>query len=89
MFKGCENISKNKGKKFEEDIKSNVPENCWIYRLSDNASSFASGTNTPFTSSYIFDYIFLDDDTKTLFLVECKSTSDTSIPLTIIRENQI
>ena len=33
--KGCENISKNKGKKFEEDINLNVPENCWIYRLRD------------------------------------------------------
>ena len=83
------NISKNEGKKFEEDIKSSVPENCWIYRLRDNASSFANGTNTRFTSSNICDYILLDDVTKTLFLVECKSTNGTSIPLTMIRENQI
>lgn len=31
----------------------------------------------------------LDDTTKTLFLLECKSTKGTSIPLTMIRENQI
>lgn len=33
--------------------------------------------------------IILDDTTKTLFLVECKSTNGTSIPLTMIKENQI
>lgn len=82
-------ISKNEGKKFEEDVKSSVPENCWIYRLRDNASSFANGTNTRFTSSNICDYILLDDITKTLFLIECKSTNGTSIPLAMIRENQI
>ena len=87
--KGCDIIAKNEGKKFEEDIKSSVPENCWIYRLRDNASSFANGTNTRFTSSNICDYILLDDITKTLFLMECKSTNGTSIPLTMIRENQI
>lgn len=66
-----------------------MPESCWIYKLRDNASSFANGTNTRFTSSNICDYILLDDTTKTLFLVECKSTNGTSIPLTMIRENQI
>ena len=89
VVKDVKNISKNEGKKFEEDIKSSVPDNCWIYRLRDNASSFANGTNTRFTSSNICDYILLDDITKTLFLVECKSTNGTSIPLTMIRENQI
>ena len=83
------NISKNEGKKFEEDIKSSVPDNCWIYRLRDNASSFANGTNTRFTSSNICDYILLDDITKTLFLIECKSTNNTSVSLNMIRENQI
>lgn len=83
------NISKNEGKKFEEDVKLSVPNNCWIYRLKDNASSFANGTNTRFTSSNICDYILLDDATKTLFLIECKSTKGTSIPLNMIRQNQI
>jgi recombination protein U len=79
----------NAGKNFERDIKASVPESCWIYRLRDNASSFSGGANTRFTSSNICDYIMLDDDTRTLFLLELKSTQGTSIPLTMIRQNQI
>lgn len=83
------NKIQNEGKKFEADIKSSIPDTCWFYRLRDNASSFAGGTNTRFTSSNICDYILFDDITRTLFLVECKSTKGTSIPLTMIRDNQI
>lgn len=83
------NIAKNEGKLFEQDLKNSVPETCWIYRLRDNASSFAGGSNTRFTSSNICDYILFDDASKTLFLIECKSTKGTSIPLTMIRDNQI
>lgn len=82
------NIAQNAGKLFESDIKSSVPNRCWLYRLRDNASSFAGGANTRFTSSNICDYILLDDNTRTLFLIECKSTKGTSIPLTMIRDNQ-
>ena len=65
-----------------------MPDECWLYRLRDNASSFAGGANTRFTSSNICDYILLDDNTRTLFLIECKSTKGASIPLTMIRDNQ-
>lgn len=82
-------MPKNKGKVFEEDIKSSIPSTCWIYRLRDNASSFSNGTNTRFTSSNICDYILFDDLSKTLFLLELKSTKNTSIPLCMIRKNQI
>lgn len=82
-------IIQNEGKKFEADLKSSVPDTCWLYRLRDNASSFANGTNTRFTSSNICDYILFDDITKTLFLVECKSTKGKNIPLSMIRDNQI
>lgn len=82
-------ISQNEGKKFEADLKSSIPNTCWLYRLRDNASSFANGTNTRFTSSNICDYILFDDITKTLFLIECKSTKGTSIPFSMIRDNQI
>ena len=81
-------MAQNAGKLFESDIKSSIPDECWLYRLRDNASSFAGGTNTRFTSSNICDYILFDDKTRTLFLIECKSTKGTSIPLTRIRENQ-
>ena len=73
---------------FESDIKASIPDRCWMYRLRDNASSFAGGANTRFTSSNICDYILFDDITKTLFLIECKSTKGTSIPLSMIRDNQ-
>lgn len=87
-FKGVLNIAQNAGKIFESDIKASVPDRCWFYRLRDNASSFAGGDKTRFTSSNICDCLILDDKTRTLFLVECKSTKGTSIPLTMIRENQ-
>ena len=56
--------------------------------MRDNASSFANGDNTRFTSSNICDYILFDDISRTLFLVECKSTKGTSVPLTMLRDNQ-
>lgn len=79
----------NPGKLFENDFKQSIPQECWIYRLRDNASSFSNGTNTRFSSNNICDFILLDDLTKTLFLIECKSTKSTSMPFTMIRENQI
>ena len=66
-----------------------MPDTCWIYRLRDNASSFSGGNNTRFASTNICDYIAFDDITRTLFLWELKSTKNTSIPLTMIRQNQI
>ena len=87
--KGVKIIAQNAGKVFENDFKASVTDTCWIYRLRDNASSFAGGKNTRFTSSNICDYIMSDDKTRTLFLIECKSTKGTSIPLTMLRQNQI
>lgn len=82
-------MPKNEGKIFESSIKVSVPDTCWIYRLNDNASSFSNGNRTRFTSSNICDYIVFDDLSKTLFLWEMKSTKSTSIPLNMIRQNQI
>ena len=42
-----------------------------------------------FASTNICDYIVFDDITRTLFLWELKSTKNTSVPLTMIRQNQI
>lgn len=86
---GSDFIPQNEGKKFENDIKQSVPDNCWIYRLRDNASSFSGGNNTRFTSSNICDYIMMDDNTRTMYLLELKSTKSTSMPLNIIRQNQL
>lgn len=89
LYKEVKIIAQNEGKKFETDIKESIPDTCWFYRLRDNASAFAGGENTRFTSSNICDYLLLDDKTRTLFLVECKSTKGTSIPLSMIRQSQI
>lgn len=82
-------IAQNAGKVFETSIKESVPNTCWIYRLRDNASSFAGGTTTRFASTNICDYVAFDDISKTLFLWELKSTKSTSVPTTMIRQNQI
>lgn len=82
-------MAQNAGKLFEADIKASIPAHCWYYRLRDNASSFAGGKNTRFASSNICDCLIFDDNSMTLFLIECKSTKGTSVPLSMIRENQI
>ena len=82
-------IAQNEGKKFEQDFSSSFGENFWVYRLRDNAASFGNGTNTRFASSNICDFIIYHDITQTLYLAECKSTKGTSIPYTMIKENQI
>ena len=89
LRKGVKIIAQNEGKIFENAIKSSIPDTCWIYRLRDNASSFAGGTNTRFASTNICDYIAFDDISRTLYLWELKSTKSTSIPLNMIRQNQV
>lgn len=82
-------IPQNQGKIFEQAIKDSVPNTCWIYRFRDNAASFGNGNNTRFASSNICDYLLFDDESRTLYLLELKSTQGTSIPLSMIRDNQL
>lgn len=87
----CNFISKNAGKKFEDCWKqsANKLENIWIYRLRDNAASFGNGSNTRFTSHNMCDYHMWDDNSRTFYCLELKSTKSTSLPLSCIRDNQI
>lgn len=89
--KVCDFISKNAGKKFEDCWKesANKLENIWIYRLKDNAASFGNSSNTRFTSHNMCDYIMWDDNSRTFYCLELKSTKSTSLPLSCIRDNQI
>lgn len=64
-------------------------DNVWIYRLKDNAASFGGSQNTRFASHNMCDYIMFHDDTRTFYCLELKSTQGTSVPLTMIRDNQI
>lgn len=85
------NIAVNEGKRFEQNWKNSCEKypNIWIYRLKDNAASFGGGNNTRFASHNMCDYIMFEDDTRTLYAIECKSTKNTSVPLSMIRQNQI
>ena len=64
-------------------------DNVWIYRLRDNAASFGNNGVTRFASSNMCDYIMFDDNSKTLYCLELKSTKGTSVSLSMIRDNQI
>ena len=86
---GVKDMTQNKGKVFEQSWKDSVPNTCWIYRFRDNAASFGNGNNTRFASSNICDYLLFDDKSKTLYLLELKSTQSTSLSLSMIRDNQI
>lgn len=81
---------KNEGKRFEEDFKSSINDNeNWVYRLRDNAASFSGGTKTRFSSTNICDFLIFNNKYRTLYLVELKSTKGSSIPYTMIKDNQI
>lgn len=83
-------IAKNEGKRFEEDFANSIDKTtCWLYRLRDNAASFSGGNNTRFSSTNICDYIMFHNESRTLYLLEMKSTKSSSIPYTMIKDNQI
>ena len=83
-------IAQSEGKKFEQDFANSInKDECWLYRLRDNAASFGGSTNTRFASSNICDYVLFHNETRTLYLLEMKSTKSSSIPYTMIRDNQI
>ena len=84
-------IAVNEGKRLEQNWKSSVEEldNLWIYRLKDNAASFSGGSNTRFASHNMCDFIMFDDNSRTLYAIELKSTKSASVTLSMIRDNQI
>lgn len=80
---------KNEGKKFEEDIKSSVPQGYWIYRFKDGTGNFGGtkNENVRFQASNICDFEVMTEDY--LFLLELKSHKGASIGFNCIRDNQI
>lgn len=80
------NISAQKeGKRFEDALTKSVPNHVLVKRLNDNASAWSGGTNTRFTSNNECDYIWFDDNTRTFYGLELKTTKDKS--LTFWRED--
>jgi recombination protein U len=76
---------KNDGKRFEEDFVKSVPDHVLIKRLNDNAAAWSGGENTRFSSNNECDFILFDDNTRTFYGLELKSTKEKS--LTFWRED--
>lgn len=74
----------NEGKRFEEDFKNSVPSDVWYYRFRDGTGNFQGGKNenVRFQASNIADnQLFYRG---TLYVLELKSTKNTSIPYSMI-----
>lgn len=77
-------IKKNEGKVFENCFIKSVPDYCWHKRLNDNASSWANGTNTRFTSTNECDFLLNDFQRNIFYALELKTTKGS---LTFWRED--
>ena len=69
----------NEGKIFEKAFVASMPDHVLIKRLNDNASAWSGGTNTRFASNNECDYILSDDNTRTFYGLELKSTKEKSL----------
>lgn len=72
-------MSKSFGKNFESQFIKSIPDYVLVKRLNDNASAWSGGTNTRFSSNNECDYIMSDDNTKTFYGLELKSTKEKSL----------
>lgn len=63
----------NDGKRFEKAWKDSIPDYCFYHRLKDNAGSF-SGGNLRFATDNICDCFLFNDDTRTFYALELKTT---------------
>lgn len=75
---------RNEGKRFEDAFTKSIPEHVLIKRLNDNASAWNGGDKTRFSSNNECDYILFDDDTRTFYGLELKTTQKS---LTFWRED--
>ena len=67
-------MSKNPGKRFEEDIQKSVPEHWFCYRLKDSSGSWSNDkSKSRFTPTNMSDFIVFNTDENLLFGLECKS----------------
>lgn len=71
----------NLGKKFEQDVRSfAIKQGLWVLRIQDSDLSWAGG-NTKFTKTNPCDCLIFDSDTRTLFMIEQKSTIHKNITI--------
>ena len=64
----------NKGKVFEQDFSSSIPDYCMKHRLRDSAQSFTTHSDTRFSWDNECDFFVFDDKRRLLYAIECKST---------------
>ena len=79
--------SSNPGKKFEQRLRSCIPDYCLMIRLNDSPASLKKTMR--FVPSNPCDYIMFDSKNKRLVPMELKSTKSKSIGMSMIRSNQI
>ena len=79
---------KNAGKIFESDIKNSIPDYVLLIRLNDSPQAFEQNSMTRFTPKNPFDYVCFDTNSKTLFCLELKSTSNKYMSFEDIKSNE-
>ena len=77
-------IIRNEGKRFEDAFTKSIPDHVLVKRLNDNASAWSGGNKTRFSSNNECDYLLFDDDTRTFYGLELKTTQKS---LTFWRED--
>lgn len=80
-------MSINKGKIFEQQFKSSVPDYCLLIRLNDPPQSFQKTAR--FSIQNPCDYLMFDTKHKLYLPIELKSTKSKSMPYSMVRQNQI
>ena len=81
-------MAKNVGKVFEESIKKSMPDHILLIRLNDSPQAFKQSKLTRFTPKNPFDYICFNTQTKKLFCLELKSTSNKYMGFEDINSNE-
>lgn len=70
------NKSQSAGKQFELSIKQSIPDHILLIRLNDSPQAFKQSNLTRFTPKNPFDYLCFDTESRILFCLELKSTSN-------------
>ena len=78
---------KNKGKVFEDDWKSSVPEYCLNIRLPDPPQSFTQRSDTRFSHKNPCDFVMFSSKHRLFLPTELKSTKHKSISVQLTKED--
>ncbi len=68
----------NSGKKFENTIKSSIPDYVLYHRLNDSTGTFSGGSNLRFSSKQPCDAFLFDGRRKILYCLELKTSKSGS-----------